>query len=172
MRETWVWSLGWEDPLEKGKATHSSILAWRIPWTIQSMGLQRVGHDWATFTSLQESLTAAPGIARENSFTFLIKGLIIELSALLGWSPSLRGLFPSSFPVMAGISVLPLHTHSTLCFSPSRRWCQCMVLGRYECLPHLAMSLVKGRPTSLAGAWQVLWIFCWRNEWNIFWPSI
>ena len=34
MQETWVWSLGWEDPLEKGKATHSSILAWRIPWTI------------------------------------------------------------------------------------------------------------------------------------------
>ena len=45
MRETWVRSLSWEDPLEKGKATHSSILAWRIPWTIQSMGLQRVGHD-------------------------------------------------------------------------------------------------------------------------------
>ena len=34
MRETWVRSLGWEDPLEKGKATHSSILAWRIPWTV------------------------------------------------------------------------------------------------------------------------------------------
>ena len=34
MRETWVHSLGWEDPLEKGKATHSSILAWRIPWTV------------------------------------------------------------------------------------------------------------------------------------------
>ena len=34
MRETWVQSLGWEDPLEKGKATHSSILAWRIPWTL------------------------------------------------------------------------------------------------------------------------------------------
>ena len=33
MWETWVWTLGWEDPLEKGKATHSSILAWRIPWT-------------------------------------------------------------------------------------------------------------------------------------------
>ena len=45
MRETWVQSLGWEDPWEKGKATHSSILTWRIPWTIQSMGLQRVGHD-------------------------------------------------------------------------------------------------------------------------------
>ena len=44
MRETWVQSLGWEDPLEKGKATHSSILAWRISWTIQSMS-QRVRHD-------------------------------------------------------------------------------------------------------------------------------
>ena len=46
MQETWVWSLGWEDPLEKGKTTHSSILAWRIPWG----RLRRVGHDWATFT--------------------------------------------------------------------------------------------------------------------------
>ena len=43
--ETWVLSLGWEDPLEKGKATHSSILAWRIPWTVKSMGSQRVGDD-------------------------------------------------------------------------------------------------------------------------------
>ena len=50
MQETQVLSLGWEDPLEKGVATHSSILAWRIPWTeesgrLQSMGSQRVGHD-------------------------------------------------------------------------------------------------------------------------------
>ena len=40
MRETWVLSLGWEDPLEKGKTTHSSVLAWRIPGTIQSMESQ------------------------------------------------------------------------------------------------------------------------------------
>ena len=45
MQETWVQSLDWEDPLEKGKATHSSILAWRIPLTMQSIGSQRVGHD-------------------------------------------------------------------------------------------------------------------------------
>ena len=45
MWETWVRSLGWEDPLKKRKATHSNILAWRIPWTVQSMGSQRVGHD-------------------------------------------------------------------------------------------------------------------------------
>ena len=55
MQETQVQSLGWEDPLEKGMATHSSILAWRIPWTeepgrLQSMGSQRVGYDWATNT--------------------------------------------------------------------------------------------------------------------------
>ena len=50
MQETWVPSLGWEDPLKKGIATHSSILAWRIPWTeklggLQFMGSQRVGHN-------------------------------------------------------------------------------------------------------------------------------
>ena len=44
MWETWVQSLGWEDPLEKGKTTHSSILAWRIPWTVYSVGSQRVRH--------------------------------------------------------------------------------------------------------------------------------
>ena len=47
--DPWVPSLGWGDPLEKGTATHSSILAWRIPWTVQSMGSQRVRHDWVTF---------------------------------------------------------------------------------------------------------------------------
>ena len=45
MRKTWVPYLGWEDPLEKGTVTHSTILAWRIPWTIYSMGLQRVQCD-------------------------------------------------------------------------------------------------------------------------------
>ena len=53
MQETWIWSLGREDPLEKEMAIHSSIPAWRIPWTekpsrLQSTGSQRVGHDWAT----------------------------------------------------------------------------------------------------------------------------
>ena len=55
MQETWVWSPGREDPLEKGMATHSRILAWEIPQTeepggLQSVGLQTVGHDWATNT--------------------------------------------------------------------------------------------------------------------------
>ena len=50
MWETWVQSLDWEDPLKKGMATHSSILAWTIPWTVESMGSQRVGHGCVTFT--------------------------------------------------------------------------------------------------------------------------
>ena len=43
--KSWVRFLGYEDPLEKGIATHSSILIWRIPWTVQSMGSKRVRHD-------------------------------------------------------------------------------------------------------------------------------
>ena len=55
MQKTWVPSLGWEDPLEKGMAAHSIILAWRIPWTeepdgLESMGSQRVRHNWMTNT--------------------------------------------------------------------------------------------------------------------------
>ena len=55
MQETQVRSLGWEDPLEKGMATHSSILAWEMPWreergVLQSVGSQRVGHNWESNT--------------------------------------------------------------------------------------------------------------------------
>ena len=62
MQETWVQSLGREDPLEKEMAPHSSTLAWKIPWTeepgrLQSTGSQRVGHDWATSLSFFLSLS-------------------------------------------------------------------------------------------------------------------
>ena len=69
MKETWVWSLGWEDLLEEEVATHSRILTWKIPQTkepggLQSVGLQRVRHDWVTWEhaaaaakSLQSCLT-------------------------------------------------------------------------------------------------------------------
>ena len=57
MKETWIRSLAWKDPLEKKMANHSSVLAWKIPWTenpgsLQPMGLQRVRHDWTTSLSL------------------------------------------------------------------------------------------------------------------------
>ena len=70
IQETCVQSLGQEDPLEKGMATHTSVLAWRIPWTeepggIQSMGPQRVGHDeqqtWAALGRGENASPAAMG---------------------------------------------------------------------------------------------------------------
>ena len=75
MPETWVWSLGQEDSLEKGMATHSSILAWRIPWTeepgrLQSMGSQKVRHDWATFT-----FTCCPEAGAGSSSRHLLQHL-------------------------------------------------------------------------------------------------
>ena len=51
MQDTGVWPLGGEDPLEKRMATHSSILAWRIPWTEEPDGVQRVRHNWVTNTT-------------------------------------------------------------------------------------------------------------------------
>ena len=71
--------LGWEDPLEKEMAVHSSIVAWKIPWTeepgrLQSMGSQRVGHDWAT------SLSLSP---QKHSHSSLLKMLILKFLAVL-----------------------------------------------------------------------------------------
>ena len=64
MPEMWVWSLVQEDPLEEGMATHTSILAWRIPWAeesggIQSMGLQRVRHYWSNLECMHAWMIAA-----------------------------------------------------------------------------------------------------------------
>ena len=61
MQETQVQSLGWEDAPKKDMATHSSILAWEIPWTeepggLQSMWSQRVGQDWVTSTTIQNNV--------------------------------------------------------------------------------------------------------------------
>ena len=66
VRETQVWPLGREDPLEKETTIHSSILVWKISWTqepggLQSMGLLRVGHDWATNTYLLDYLNKEGG---------------------------------------------------------------------------------------------------------------
>ena len=77
MWEIWVWSLGWEDPLEKEMVTHSSILAWRILWTeepgrLQSTGSQRVRHDWGTNFHFQgyrfSSLFLNSFVITHNSF--------------------------------------------------------------------------------------------------------
>ena len=78
MQETWVRSLGWEDPLEKEMANYSSILEWRIPWTeepggLQSTGSQKVGHDWVTsLLSLLGRASSSLPVSQEG------KGKLIE----------------------------------------------------------------------------------------------
>ena len=76
MWETWVRSMGGEDPLEKEMATYSSTLAWKIPWEepvrLQSMGLQRIGHDWTT--ELNWWLSNIP------SYKYITSSLSIHLS--------------------------------------------------------------------------------------------
>ena len=75
IQETRVWSLGQEDTLEKETATHSSTLAWRIPWReepgrLQSMGSQRVGHHWATSLSLTRKRVSVHLFINKAIFTF------------------------------------------------------------------------------------------------------
>ena len=72
-QQTQVWSLGREDPLEEGMATHSSIPAWRIPWTeepgrLQSLGLQRVEHDWSDFAPLLLHIFTSRYIEKTETF--------------------------------------------------------------------------------------------------------
>ena len=88
MQEIWIQSLGWEYPLEEGMATHSSSLAWRIPWTeepggLQSMELHRIGHVWAHNRILQSlAVISTPGehLAMLNHFLYSRKGVQLASS--------------------------------------------------------------------------------------------
>ena len=85
MQETWVQSLGWEDPLKKGKATHSSILAWRIPWTIYS--------PWGRKESDTTERLSSSSSSSEHS---LAMGALLHASSLL-WSSILHIVIFSQF---------------------------------------------------------------------------
>ena len=106
MKETWVRSLGQENPPEKEMAAHSSVLAWRIPWTeepggLQSTGSQRVGHDWVDSTQVSTgvsggrsgsttvALRPAASASPWNLWDVLISGPISDLlnETLWGWDP-------------------------------------------------------------------------------------
>ena len=100
MWETWVRSLGWEDTLEKEMATYSSILARRIPWTVESTGSQRVRHNWMTFTSVAQILKSLPAMweTRVQSLGWedpLEKGMATHTSILarkIPWTEQSGGL--------------------------------------------------------------------------------
>ena len=101
MWETWVWFLGREDLLEKEMATHSSTLAWKIPWMekpgrLQSMESQRVGHDWAT--SLAVILV--------NSYLFHCY--------MHNWKFTILAMFKCTVEALSGLTMLYSHQHYNL----------------------------------------------------------
>ena len=113
MQETWVWSLGWEDTLEKEMATHSSILAWRIPWMeepggLQSTGLQRVRRDFIfTFLSLSYHFTRLHIYALIYDICFSLSDLLHSFS-----SSAKSGFQTLSIFCFQKNSNLKLRTHS------------------------------------------------------------
>ena len=118
MQETWVQFLGLEDPVEEGMATHSRILAWRIPWTevpggLQSMGSQRVRHDWSDLTAgwhcilswgsrkwevkapvLNLKLGPPKGPQQKGKGTCCTKGNSKETCLIFDWEQGNKGDFP------------------------------------------------------------------------------
>ena len=106
MRETWVQSLGWEDLLEKEMATHSSILAWKIPWMekpgrLQSVGSQIVGHDWATLLRLASAELQSPLSERQHVMGTMSSpgtGCLCSMN-------SLDSSYPAPFQMFLNVSV-------------------------------------------------------------------
>jgi len=97
MQETWVGSLGQEDPLEEEMATHSSILAWEIPWTeetgrLQSMGSQRVRNDWATESESKSRSVVSNSLGPHGLYSpWNSPGQNTEVGSLF----LLQGIFPT-----------------------------------------------------------------------------
>ena len=101
MWDTFVQSLGWEDPLEEGLATHSSILAWRIPWTeeaggLQSMVLQNVGHDWVTKHSRAQCYFARTNFKSVECILLLINLALPVGRQLTGMGAGTKSVCPTS----------------------------------------------------------------------------
>ena len=127
-RETWVRSLSWEDPLEKEMATHSSILAWRIPWTeepgwLPTVGSQRVEHDWVT-----------------DAFTFILSWTWIYILVSLSNSVPLSHF--SIFPLFARIFLHLLcekadSHHLSLIYLIVQFQCMCMYAKSLQSCPTL-----------------------------------
>ena len=167
MWETWVWFLDWEDPREKGIATHSSILAWRIPRTIQSMGLQRVGQDSVIFLihyvrlkssskcwSTPKSSFAPPNYLTCTSDTIQLK-LLADLSKSTHFPlkytlSSCNGIHWSS----RNLEVIPYSTWSFPPFSYNQlifKSCQFYILSRspvFQALYSLSYYFTWRGPTS------------------------
>ena len=90
MQETWVWSLSGEDLLERGVSTHPSVLAWRTPWKmnpagLKSMGMQRVGHNWVTFTHWLTQGMGESGLYKLSWEESRPTSLLAQMAAEVAW---------------------------------------------------------------------------------------
>ena len=155
MRETWVQSLDWEDPLEKGKATHSSTVARRIPWTIKSTGSQRVRHDWASFT-FTLLLNCSNWVF---DLTLVIKQHIWEHHSMWhGWLPP---------PFWKFFSTWLLGHHTILVFLlPHCHW-PCLLSLYSTFLSLIAYTLKLSIPLPSVG-----FLFVWLVGWLAFYQEL
>ena len=156
MRETWDQSQGWKDPLEKEMATHSSTLAWKIPWMeepgrLQSMGSQRVGHDWATslhfiypLRFIMECWLASPTLWSNgsNNFQFSLGGFMASHRQVFSFYNSHCKPKTPSQVVASGLWV-----GSESCFR---------ILGAHAVIPQLELPAMAPHSSTLA--WKIPWM--------------
>ena len=160
MQETWVWSLSQEDPLEEEMATHSSIFAWRIPWTeepggLQSLGLQRVGHNLVT-KQQQYSLIYTLWWRSTNS-----RGQI-SMRWYLGSCISQLGLTWQN-TTDCGAYALEIYFHTVLETGTPRIRCsqeQCLV----QIAPFFLVSSLRMYSERKRGTSACLFLFLWRHQ--------
>jgi len=160
MQETQVQTLGWKDPLEKGMATLSSILAWEIPWReepggLQSMGSQRVRHDWATNTFI-----LSWGLTEK----LRVKDVLKTVSAGFSRGPSFRG---------GSLQELTL-LHLLICLMKSSvRWkiVHWVHLNQYLIGRGLPVALLRRILRLLCYDWGWGWVLALRPPISCYWPS-
>ena len=186
MQETLVWSLDWEDATEKRMATHSSILAWRIPQTEEPAGLQSIGspsvrHDWMTNFSSKAISNFPSSLAESLKFCVLPFQALHQLPwALLPLQGTLNMLYPMSQPHPV-CSVFPFFFCFCCFFHLDYLFCFCFCyflhldypffpispLSKSYSGPSLVVQMVKNLST-MQETWVWSWVrkIPWRREWQ------
>ena len=176
MQETWVQSLGQEDPLEKGMATHSSILTWRIPWTeeldgLQSLGSKRVRHDWVTNTFVWRWIGVKVRLQEDGSCWFCKVSLMGDPAGHLvpwGWQTPVWAAAGSTLDQVAHTpssapACYPTHSSTQIPVLPKGKTCVCTrtCIGR-AIIWQIGVNCFNCKRTSV-GKWE-WWVFPWEDS--------